>query len=69
MPVTVQSRGYSAGVDAGADADFEHAIARLDAHPLNRLQPAGVQRRTEGEVVDRGELLVDARRRNRSRRP
>ena len=26
------------GVDAGADADLEHAIAGLDAHPLNRLQ-------------------------------
>ena len=26
------------GVDAGADADLEHAVARLDAHPLDRLQ-------------------------------
>ena len=60
MPVTAQSRGYSAGVDAGADADLEHAIARLDAHALDRLQPAGVQRGTEGEVVHRGEVLVNA---------
>ena len=49
-----------AGVDAGADADLEHAVAGLDAHPLNGLDPAGMQRRTEREVVDRGELLVDA---------
>ena len=28
------------GVDAGADADLEHAIARLDAHPLDRLDAA-----------------------------
>ena len=60
MPVTAQSRGYSADVDAGADADLEDAVAGLDAHPLDRLQPARMQRRTEDEVVDRRELLVDA---------
>ncbi len=60
MPVTAQSRGYSVGVDAGADADLEHAIAGLDAHPLNRLEAAGVERRAEREVVDRRELFVDA---------
>ena len=31
----------------------------LDIHPLNRLKPAGMQRRSEGEVVDLGELVVD----------
>ena len=38
MPVTEQSRRIERGVDAGADADFEHAIAGLDAHPLDRLE-------------------------------
>ena len=61
MPVTEQSRGYRRGVDAGADADFEHAIAAPDPHPLNRPEPARVQRGSEREVVDRRELLVDAR--------
>ena len=41
-----------AGVDAGADADFEHPIARPDAHALNRLDASGVEGGTEGEVVD-----------------
>ena len=48
------------GVDAGADADLEHAVARLDPHPLDRLDAAGVQRRAEREVVDRREVFVDA---------
>ena len=45
----------------GSDADLEHAIARLDAHLLDRANAAGLQRRAEGQVVDRRELLVDAR--------
>ena len=61
MPVTEQSRGYSERVDAGADADFEHPLARPDAHPLNRLHAARVQRRTERPVVDPRDVLVDAR--------
>ena len=47
-------------VDAGADADLEHAIAGLDAHPLDGVDAAGMQRGAEGEVVDPGELFVDA---------
>ena len=31
-----------------------------DAHALDGLQPAGMQRRAEGEVVDLRELVVDA---------
>ena len=60
MPVTEQSRGYSDGVDAGADADFEHAIAGLDGHPLDRVHAAGMQRRAEGDVVEPRNVLVDA---------
>ena len=60
MPVTAAVARIERGVDAGADAHLEHPIAGLDAHPLNRLHAAGVQRRTEHEVVDRGELFVDA---------
>ena len=35
----------------GADAHLEHALARPDGHPLNRLHAARVQRRPERPVV------------------
>ena len=60
MPVTDAFSRIQRQVDAGADADLEHALARLDVHALDRLQTAGVQRRTEDEVVDLRELVVDA---------
>ena len=47
-------------VDAGADADLEHAVLTGDAHPLDRLQSAGMQRRAEGQVVHLRELVVHA---------
>ena len=59
MPVIVQSARIERQVDAGADADLEHALARLDVHPLDGLEPAGMERRTEEQVVDLGELVVD----------
>ena len=58
IPVTVRFARIERQVDAGADADLEHALARLDVHALDRLQPAGMQRRAEGEVVNLGELVV-----------
>jgi hypothetical protein len=47
-------------VDAGADADLEYAFARLNVHPLDRLETAGVKRGSEDEVVDFREFVVDA---------
>ncbi len=52
--------GIERKVDAGAHANLEHALARLNVHSLDRLQAARVQRRAEGEIVDLGELVVDA---------
>ena len=48
------------GVDAGAHANLEHTIAGLDAHPLNGANTAGVERRTEDEVVNGSKVFVDA---------
>ena len=61
MPVTAQSRGIERGVDAGADADLEHAVAGLDAHPLDRVDAARMQRRAERQVVEPRDVLVHAR--------
>jgi hypothetical protein len=47
-------------VDPGADADFEDALPGLDVHAFDRLEPAGMQRRSKGDVVDLGQLVVDA---------
>jgi hypothetical protein len=47
-------------VDASADAHLEHAIARLDGHPLDRVDTARMERRTECDVVEPGDVLVDA---------
>ena len=33
--------------------------SRLDVHPLDGLQTSGVERRSEEQVVDLGELVVD----------
>ena len=47
-------------IDAGTDADFQHALPRLELHPLNGLQAARVQRGPEEQVVDLGEFVVNA---------
>ena len=47
-------------VDPRADADFEHPLARLDVHALDGLQAAGMQGRTEDQVVDFRQLVVDS---------
>jgi hypothetical protein len=46
-------------IDAGADADFEYAIAGPDAHPLDRHEASGMQSGSEDEVVNFGKLFVD----------
>ena len=46
-------------VDAGPDADLEHVLVRLDVHALDGLKATGMERRTEEEVVDLGQLVVD----------
>ena len=48
------------GVDPRADAHLEHAVARHDAHPLEREQTTRVQDRSKEHVVNRRELAVDA---------
>ena len=48
-------------VDPGAHTDLQHPITGTDAQPPDRLEPAGMQRRTVEEVVDRRDLLVYAR--------
>ncbi len=45
-------------VDAGADADFEDAIGRLDAHALERVHPPGMKRWPERPVVHEREIFV-----------
>ena len=60
MPVTVAARGIQRQIDAGPHADLEDAFARLNVHPFDRLEAAGVERGAENEVVDLGELVVDA---------
>ena len=47
-------------IDAGADADLEHAIAWPHRHAFDRDQPSVMKRGTEDEVVDLGELFVNA---------
>ena len=69
MPVTEQSRGYSDALMPVPDADFEHAIAGGDAHPLNRLHAAGVQRRPERPDRRTRPAFRRRPRRSRSRRP
>ena len=60
MPVTEQSRGYRPALMPVPTPTSSTRSPGPDAHPLDRLHPAGVERRTEREVVDRRELLVDA---------
>ena len=60
MPVTVQSRGYSDRLMPVPTPTSSTRSPACDAHPLDRLHAAGMQRRAEGEVVDLGELVVDA---------
>ena len=60
MPVTADSRGIERQVDPRADADLEHPVVAGDAHALDGLEPAGMQRGAEGEVVDLSELVVHA---------
>src|SRR4029077_1548878 len=52
--------GIQRQVDPRADANLEHAVPRPDGHPLQRLEPARVERGPEDDVVDRRQLLVDA---------
>src|SRR5262249_11528407 len=54
-------RRVQVGVDAGADADLEYTVARLDRHALDRVDASGMQSRAEGEVVAPGNVLIDAR--------
>ncbi len=58
--MTADSRGIERQVDARADADLEHTVVAGDAHALDGLEPARVQRGAEGEVVDLSELVVHA---------
>ena len=60
MPVTAALPRIQRQVDPRADADLEHTVVAGDAHALDGLQPARMQRRAEGEVVDLGELVVHA---------
>ena len=48
-------------IDSGAYADLEYAVARLDAHALNRIHSAGMQNRAKSEVVEPRDILVDPR--------
>ena len=48
-------------IDPGADADFQHPLAGLDAHSPNRIDTPGVERGTEHEVVHGRELFVHPR--------
>ena len=52
--------GIERRVDAGADANFENAIAGGDDHPLAGVQAARMQGRAERQVVDAGEPFIDA---------
>ena len=47
------------GVDPGADAHFEHAIARTDGHALDRLNASRMQGRSKECVVGPRDVLVD----------
>ena len=47
-------------VDAGADANFENLVAGLDAHAVERDESSRMERGTEGQVVNLGNLVVDA---------
>ena len=42
------------------DAHLEHPLAGLDVHPLDRLQTSGVKGGTERQVIDFGQLVVNA---------
>ena len=59
MPVIRAGARIQRQIDAGADADFEHVRAGANAHLLDRLDAAGMQRRTIGVVVDLRDVLVD----------
>src|SRR5262249_35913272 len=47
-------------VDAGTDAYLEDAITWLDPHPLDRHEAAMMQARTKNDVINLGQLFVDA---------
>ena len=47
------------GVDPGADAHLEHAIAGTNSHPLDRLNASRVQGRSKKCVVGPRDVLVD----------
>ena len=52
--------GVKRRVDAGADTHFQNAIVGSDDHALPGVEPARVEGRTEGQVVDAGEPFVNA---------
>ena len=60
MPVTEQSRGYSAALMPVPTPTSSTRSPGLMRHPLNRVHAAGMQRRTERDVVEPGDVLVDA---------
>ena len=61
MPVMRHVFGIQRQIDPRADADFEHALAGLDVHLLERPHAPRLERRTKRQVVDRRKLLVHSR--------
>ena len=55
----VTVRGIEREIDSRADTDLQHPLAGLDVHALDRLQSARVERRSEDQVVNLRELVVD----------
>jgi hypothetical protein len=46
-------------VDTRTDADFEDAVAGVDPHAIACDESAGMERGTEDDIVDTGQLLVN----------